>query len=274
MGATLRIVASGHRRPSRLRMPRRRATLGVEVGILAAWVALLAMLSAEALAHGGASTRGLWWCAVGMSGMAPGPGALGPGGFGSVAASAAAGLPMWTLMSIAMMLPGAMPAVRHVALNSSPRRRGRAISKFLAVYLGIWAAFGAVVLALLAMWTPARASLGVAAVLALAAAWQMTPLKRHALEACRRSTLPASGHRAAASVARLGLRNGVACVGSCWAMMLAMALATSERLLWTVALTCIVSMEKLARTPRHATNYAAAFLGCTALGVAILAVAG
>jgi predicted metal-binding membrane protein len=112
------------------------------------------------------------------------------------------------------------------------------------------------------------------AVLALAAAWQMTPLKRHALEACRRSTLPASGRRAAASVARLGLRNGVACVGSCWAMMLAMALVTSERLLWTVALTCIVSIERLARTPRHATSYAAGFLGCTALGVAILAVAG
>jgi predicted metal-binding membrane protein len=119
-----------------------------------------------------------------------------------------------------------------------------------------------------------RADLAVAAVLALAAAWQMAPLKRQALEACRRSTLPASGRRAAAPVARFGLRNGVACVGSCWAMMLAMALATSGRLLWTVGLTCIVSMEKLARTPRPATNYAAAFLGCSALGLAILAVVG
>jgi predicted metal-binding membrane protein len=219
-------------------------------------------------------TRGLWWCTAGISAMAPSAAVLGQGGLDSIAASAAAGLPMWTLMSIAMMLPGAIPAVRRVALNTSRRGRRRAISKFLVVYLGVWAAFGAVVLALLAVWKPANAELAVAAVLALAAAWQMTPLKRHALEACRRSTLPASGSAAAAPVARFGLRNGVACVGSCWAMMLAMAIATSGRLFWTAAITCIVSIEKLARTSRRATNCAAAFLGCSALGVAILAVVG
>lgn len=180
---------------------------------------------------------------------------------------------MWTLMSISTMLPAAIPAVRHVAVNSLRWRRRRAVVEFLAVYLGIWVAFGAVALGLLALWPSARTGTSLAAALALAAAWQLTLPKRRALLACHRSSaLPPHGWRATAGVLRFGRRNGWACLGSCWAMMLVMALVTSGQIFWTVALTGFVSVEKLVQKPRRATRRTAALLATAALGAALLAV--
>jgi len=113
-----------------------------------------------------------------------------------------------------------------------------------------------------------------AAVLAIAAAWQLTSAKRRALNACHLpSPLPPRGWRASAGVARFGLRNGGACVGSCWAAMLAMAVVPSSHLLWMASLTGFVVTEKLSRRPRHATARGAALLAATALAAAVAAVA-
>jgi endonuclease G, mitochondrial len=60
------------------------------------------------------------------------------------ASSAFAGVPHWTLMAMAMMAPVALPAARHVGLNSIRRRHQRAIGLYLGVYVAVWAGFGAV----------------------------------------------------------------------------------------------------------------------------------
>jgi predicted metal-binding membrane protein len=73
-------------------------------------------------------------------------------------------------------------------------------------------------------------------------------------------------------VGRFALRNGGACLGSCWAIMLVTAVPTSGRLLWMLALTGVVCLEKLANRPRQATRRTAALLGGGALGVGLLAV--
>jgi predicted metal-binding membrane protein len=250
---------------------RRRPTFAAELVVVSAWAVLLALFAGEALATPGSRAGPLWWCAPGaMPGMASVGGA---GGGGSVTATIMAGLPMWGLMSSAMMLPSALPAVRHVAVNSLCWRRSRAIVEFLAVYLGIWIAYGALVLGILALAGPVEERILVTVALLLAAGWQLSRPKLHALRACHRSSpLPPRGWRASAGVGRFALRNGGACLGSCWAIMLVTAVPTSGRLLWMLALTGVVCLEKLANRPRQATRRTAALLGGGALGVGLLAV--
>jgi predicted metal-binding membrane protein len=72
-------------------------------------------------------------------------------------------------------------------------------------------------------------------------------------------------------VARFALRNGLACVGSCWALMLIMALAAGAQLLWMPALTALVCAEKLSKRPLRATRRTAYLLGVAALCGGLLA---
>jgi predicted metal-binding membrane protein len=182
---------------------------------------------------------------------------------------------MWAMMSVAMMLPTALPAVRHVAVNSLYWRRRRAVVEFLAVFLGIWAIFGAVVLDTLTSQKPAGSAAVLAAALALAALWQLTPLKRRALLACHRpQALPPHGWRATAGVARFGLRNGGACLASCWAMMLAVAVVSSARLTWMAMLTGLIVVEKLNLKPGRTARRIGALLGAAAIGAAVAATLG
>lgn len=248
----------------------RRPTLAAELVLLAAWAALLALLAAEARTHAGVSAGPLWWCTVGEM---PGMGQAALGGGQSAAAAIAGGLPMWALMASAMMLPSALPAVRHVAVNSLSWRRGRAIAQFLATYLAVWVAYGVLALGVIALAGHVRGAVPLAVALAVAAAWQLTGHKLQALRACHRgSPLPVRGWRASAGVVRFGLRNGGACLGSCWAIMLVCAVATSGRLLWMLALTALVCAEKLSNRPLRATRRTAALLAGGALGAVLLAV--
>lgn len=145
--------------------------------------------------------------------------------------------------------------------------------EFAAIYVAIWVLFGAVVLTVFALWTPARPHVVLALALLVAAAWQLTLTKRRAIVRCHRSSpLPPRGWRATLGVARFALRNGGACIVSCWALMVVAAVATSGQLLWMVALTCIVSAEKLTQRPRRATRYSAAVLGAAAVATGLLAV--
>jgi predicted metal-binding membrane protein len=128
------------------------------------------------------------------------------------------GLAMWALMVVAMMLPAAIPAVRHVAVKSFRWRRQRAMAEFVAVFVGIWVLFGAVLLNVLARWAPADSGPLLAVALAVAAVWQLTETKRRALVRCHRaSPLAPRGWPATVGIARFAARNGTACAASCWA---------------------------------------------------------
>jgi predicted metal-binding membrane protein len=250
---------------------RRRPTFAAELILLSAWVVLLALFAGEALASPGSGAGPLWWCAPGAM---PGMTSVGDtGGGGSLVATVMAGLPMWGLMASAMMLPSALPAVRHVAVNSFHWRRSRAIAEFLLVYLGIWLAYGVPVLGMVTLAGRVQGRILVTGALLLAAGWQLSRPKLLALRACHRSSpLPPSGWRASAGVGRFALRNGGACLGSCWALMLVTAVPTRGRLLWMLALTGVVCLEKLANRPLHATRRTAALLGGGALGAGLLTV--
>jgi predicted metal-binding membrane protein len=172
---------------------------------------------------------------------------------------------MWALMVVAMMLPAAIPAVRHVSVNSLRWRRRRAMLTFVTVYLSVWVALGVILVVISTFWPSIDGGLALAVALAIAAAWQLTVHKQRALRDCHRpSPLPPHGWRATIGVIRFACLNGLACLRSCWAMMVAMGVASSMILVWMIAITGIVTTEKLARKPRRATHASTAVLAAGA----------
>jgi predicted metal-binding membrane protein len=181
-------------------------------------------------------------------------------------------------MVTAMMAPTAAPALRRVAVNSLRRRRLRAMAVFLASYLAFWFAFGmgavAVLLALDAaldtVLPPAvDRSLVPAALLLVAAGYELTPRKLRFLRACHLSlALPPTGRRADAACARFGARHAGACLGSCWALMLAMSAAGHRGLLLVVLVTAVVAAQKVLVVGTRLGLPVAAALVVAALAVA------
>jgi len=176
----------------------------------------------------------------------------------------------WVLMSVAMMGPAALAGVRHTGLNSLRWRRGRAMAGFAAAYLAVWAIFGAVAITIVGALPDITGTVALATALTLAAAWQLTPLKRRWLRDCHRSVpLPPHGWKAELGALRFGLRNGLSCLGSCWCLMLVMVVAPANHLLWMVALTVVVTAERLVERPRYVTRMAAAALAIAAVVVGL-----
>jgi hypothetical protein len=129
----------------------------------------------------------------------------------------------WMVMVAAMMLPLVMHAVRITASRSLWARRHRAIAGFLLGYLAPWLVLGVVVVGLReGSW--ARTYLAAGLGFVGAALWLGTPMHRRALSACHRTVpLAPRGWRAHRDCLRYGGAIGVACVWSCWPLMLACA---------------------------------------------------
>lgn len=161
----------------------------------------------------------------------------------------------WVLMSAAMMVPVTLPAVRHVAYNSIRRRREWAMLVYLVAYLAIWVGFGVLAIGFMRLCSvdPGLANqLFVAAVLLIAAGWQLSRTKRRAILACRRTVpLPPQGWRADSGCLRLGLRQGRRCVVSCWPAMLVMAAVADSQLIWMGLLAAVVFIEERTRIGRR-----------------------
>ena len=167
----------------------------------------------------------------------------------------------WALMSVAMMVPVTLPAVRHVGLNSIRRRRRWAMAVYVASYVAVWVLFG--VLALVLVW--ALRSIGawstglgdhqlLVGALAVATGWQLTKWKRRAVVACQRTVpLPPTGWRADYGCARFGVRQAGRCVISCWPLMLLMAVVGHSSLIVMAALTVGIVAERRASAGRRLT---------------------
>jgi predicted metal-binding membrane protein len=173
---------------------------------------------------------------------------------------------MWAVMMTAMMLPSAAPLILLYAAaartNSEPSRSSHRVYTLAAGYLLVWAAFSAIATALqrvlssalflnpmMELATPRAA----AVVLAMAGLYQLTPLKRACLRACR-SPLGFMMQRWRGGVRGafdLGVRHGAHCLGCCWAMMLILFVGGVMNLSVIIALTAWVLIEKLAPFGEH-----------------------
>jgi predicted metal-binding membrane protein len=172
----------------------------------------------------------------------------------------------WQVMVAAMMLPSALPMVRLFnAVAAGQERTGRALAAFLAGYALVWTAFGAAAFALDAAlhrmvaatpWLSARPGLVTGAVLALAGGFQFSDLKARCLHTCRHPAawLLPRYRRGPAAAFRLGRGHGVFCLGCCWALMLVMFAAGLTDLVLMVAVTAVMTYEKIARESSRLTR--------------------
>ena len=218
---------------------------------------------------------GLGWLALGlMSAGSPvnwqalcQPGVT--GGWSDLALTA----PMWMAMTLAMMLPTAGPMILTYAeiADTAARKREPVVSPLIltAGYVAVW--FGVALVAASLQFTLVRAglldggSVGrlVGGTVFLGAGlYQFSALKQACLTICQRPfpfffsnwTTETSG------VFRLGLRQGLVCLGCCWAMMLVMFAVGAMNVLWMAALGVLMTIEKLTTTPRFSEIVGFAFV--------------
>lgn len=190
---------------------------------------------------------------------------------------------MWVAMTLAMMLPTAGPmVVTYAELADTATRKGEhAVTPMVLIfgYTGVWLGFAVIATALqigltrAALLDPAMASaspLFSGAVFIAAGAYQFSALKHACVTLCQRpfpffftnwSTEPAT-------ILRLGLRQGLYCLGCCWAMMMVMFAVGAMNVVWMAALGVIMTAEKIATTTRFSRLVGAAML---AIGVVLIA---
>ena len=167
---------------------------------------------------------------------------------------------MWLLMMIAMMLPSAAPMILlYGKLARGARAQGAALASttiFALVYLATWAAFSLV--AAVAQWllirtgfvsemTLAFGNWRIGGALMIAAGlYQLTPLKRACLEACRSplSFLMRLWRPSWIGAARIGLAHGLYCLGCCALLMALLFVFGVMNLAWVAALSLFVLIEK------------------------------
>jgi len=198
---------------------------------------------------------------------------------------------MWVIMMAGMMIPSVAPMVlSHAAIMRRRVASGAPFvssTLFLAGYLGAWTAFSAV--AALAQWALYRTGLldgsslsigpwGGAAILVVAALFQVTPAKDACLSQCRAPlgyfmTEWREGHVGAVM---MGLHHGFFCIGCCWLLMAVLFAVGIMNIVWGAAITAFVVAEKILPWPRLVvwSGSAMCLVGAAALVVQALAGGG
>lgn len=167
---------------------------------------------------------------------------------------------MWGAMTLAMMLPSAAPMILTYAeiADTAARKHEPVVSPFMiaAGYAVVW--FGFAALATLAQLALTRASFidaGMqsasgyfsAAIFMVAGLYQFTSLKHACLTQCQQP-FPfffANWATTPRGVFRLGLRQGLYCLGCCWAMMVVMFAVGVMNVIWMAALGMVMTVEKM-----------------------------
>ena len=195
---------------------------------------------------------------------------------------------MWGAMTLAMMLPSAAPMILTYAeiADTAARKDEPVVSPFMiaAGYTVVWFGFAAAAtLAQLALTQatlldPSMASasgLFSGAIFIAAGVYQFSALKHACLTQCQHpfpffftnwSTTPRG-------VFKLGVRQGLFCLGCCWAMMLVMFAVGVMNVVWMAALGIIMTVEKIGTGKKftYAVGVALIGIGITVIGTAVVA---
>jgi predicted metal-binding membrane protein len=167
---------------------------------------------------------------------------------------------MWAAMTLAMMLPSASPMILTYAeiADTASRNGERIVSPFVlaAGYTLVWLGFAAI--ATLAQFAFTRAALldtGMQSASGLfsgaifigAGLYQFSMLKHACLTQCQ-SSFPfffANWATTPRGVFGLGVRQGLYCLGCCWAMMLVMFAVGVMNVIWMAGLGMVMTFEKI-----------------------------
>lgn len=166
---------------------------------------------------------------------------------------------MWFLMSLAMMLPSAMPMIRtYCEIADTAKAKGEPVVHplvLVAGYLTVWiAASLAFATANMALGSLVGVDIGpspvggavAAGALAVAGLYQFSGLKEACLEKCRNpfATLFSRWSTRSPAIFRLGLDQGIWCLGCCWALMLVMFAVGVMNLFWMALIGLFTVVEK------------------------------
>ena len=184
----------------------------------------------------------------------------------------------WVVMMVAMMFPTVVPMVlTHARVV---RSRGEGIVPtvaFVVGYLMVWTAAGLVPLGVIQLlgssfatpvnvWLPRLGG----AVVVLAGAYQLTPLKNACLRACRSPLRVIGRHDLAggsSAAARAGISHGLDCLGCCWALMAVLAVLGLMHLVWMAVFSVVFYLEKTWRHGVVVSRIVGA--ACVILGLAV-----
>jgi predicted metal-binding membrane protein len=181
---------------------------------------------------------------------------------------------MWFLMAVATMLPSAAPMIRtYCEIADTARIKGEPVAHPLilaAGYLCTWlvasAGFAMLTLAVHAFASSGRlldpvTGFAAAAALLVAGLYQFSSLKQACLTKCRNpfATLFSNWSAKPSRIFRLGLEQGLWCLGCCWALMLVMFAVGTMNVFWMVLIGLFALIEKQT-TGRLPTRVAGAIL--------------
>ncbi len=216
-----------------------------------------------------------WWSTADrMAGMDAGPGTdLGALGWF---------LGVWVVMMAAMMFPSLAPTVALYARMTRKRGLDRALI-FTSGYLLVWGTAG---LAAYGLFSLGRNLFGAdlawhaggrwfaAGVLAVAALYELTPVKDICLAKCRSPVgfLVGRWRDGRLGALEMGSRHAGWCLGCCWALMAALFALGVMSVAWMAFVAALIALEKILPWRRAATWGTAAVL--LALAIAVLAVPG
>ncbi len=191
----------------------------------------------------------------------------------------------WVVMMAAMMFPSVAPMVAtYVALQRGRRARSMPYARagsavFVSGYLVAWSAAGLLCYGVLRAGQGLAGDAGfwqgdgrwvAAAVIGLAAAYELTPAKYACLSRCRSPVGFVVGHWRDGHVGalRMGVVHGLWCVGCCWGLMAALVALGLMNLGWMAAVALLIAGEKLLPRVRWATGTVTVLLAAAALVVA------
>jgi predicted metal-binding membrane protein len=174
---------------------------------------------------------------------------------------------MWSAMTLAMMLPGAAPMIlTYAEIAETAARKGERIVSPLMIaagYATVWLLFSLAVSAIQIVLTHAAlldqtltsaSGLLAAAILIGAGLYQFSQLKHACLTRCQHP-FPFFFTNWATTrngVFRLGVRQGLYCLGCCWAMMTVMFAVGVMNVAWMAGLAVVMAVEKLQHGHRFA----------------------
>lgn len=185
-------------------------------------------------------------------------------------------LAMWAAMTLAMMLPTAGPMIlTYAEIADTAAAKSEPVVTPIALtagYLAVWLGFAAAAACLHKLLPSLTGAASFPAPLAggiflLAGFYQFTALKHACLSRCQRP-FPfffANWTTSAPGVVALGLRQGLYCLGCCWAMMLFMFAAGAMNVLWMAGLGILMTIEKMSAGRNFSRALGVAFLAVAAL---------
>lgn len=187
---------------------------------------------------------------------------------------------MWCAMTFAMMLPSAGPMIlTYTEIAETAAGKGmRVVSPLVLAsgYLSIWILFSVAAAFAQVLFANSLAPVAIGplsgALVIGAGLYQFTPLKQACLNHCQRP-FPfffANWKTTQRGVFQLGLKQGVYCLGCCWAIMAVMLAVGAMSVIWMAALAVVMTIEKMSSGKRFSQLAGVALI---LAGAAIIAIA-